>query len=224
MVNYLKSIDGINLNLIKYLKDNIFPMYEKNDLGHNINHIYYVVKRSIEFASIIKDININMVITIAIYHDCAHHIDPKRHEIISSEILYQDKNLRKYFTEKEILIMKEAVEDHRASLEYEPRSIYGKIVSSADRMVDVDIELKRTFEYRRKRLRQDNLEDIIEESRIYLIKKYVGDSAKTKMFFDDKEYYLHIIELQQLVNDKDKFRKRYIKVNKIKTDKIKIEN
>lgn len=44
--------------------------------------------------------------------------------------------------------MSEAIEDHRASLEYIPRSIYGKIISSADRNTSIEDILKRTYEYR----------------------------------------------------------------------------
>ena len=43
--------------------------------------------------------------------------------------------------------MKEAVEDHRASTDHEPRSIYGKIVAEADRIIDPDITLRRTVQY-----------------------------------------------------------------------------
>ena len=39
----------------------------------------------------------------------------------------------------------EAVEDHRASLPYEPRSLYGKIISEADRDLDFERILKRTL-------------------------------------------------------------------------------
>lgn len=40
--------------------------------------------------------------------------------------------------------MREAVEDHRASSDHEPRSIYGKIVAEADRIIDTDTTLRRT--------------------------------------------------------------------------------
>ena len=46
--------------------------------------------------------------------------------------------------------MSEAVEDHRSSLENDPRSIYGKIVSSADRNTSVEVTLKRCYSYNKK--------------------------------------------------------------------------
>ncbi len=43
--------------------------------------------------------------------------------------------------------MREAVEDHRASTDHEPRSLYGKIVAEADRIIDPDTTLRRTVQY-----------------------------------------------------------------------------
>ena len=39
--------------------------------------------------------------------------------------------------------MKEAIIEYRASLHKEPRNIYGKLISSADRNIDVTELLKR---------------------------------------------------------------------------------
>ena len=154
----------INNDLQQYIEENIFPSYKKNDLGHNLDHIKYVINRSLSFAQKVNDINYDMVYTIAAYHDIGHYIDAKNHEKVSAEMLLADKNLRRFFTKDEIKIMSEAVYDHRASLEGEPRSIYGKIVSSADRNTLVDVPLKRIYAYRVEHNPNDNLDEIIEES------------------------------------------------------------
>ena len=138
---------NINKNLIEYIEKNIFPSYEKNDSGHNLEHIKYVIDRSIKFANSIDNINYDMVYTIASYHDIGHYIDAKNHERVSGEILLNDINLKEYFDKKQIKIMSEAVEDHRASSNIIPRSIYGKIVSSADRNTSVNSILKRSYQY-----------------------------------------------------------------------------
>ena len=155
----------ISNDLQQYIEENIFPSYKKNDLGHNLDHIKYVINRSLNFAQKVNDINYDMVYTIAAYHDIGHCIDAKNHEKVSTEMLLADKNLRRFFTEDEIKIMSEAVYDHRASLEGETRSIYGKIVSSADRNTLVDVPLKRTYAYRVEHNPNDTLDEIIEESR-----------------------------------------------------------
>ena len=65
----------VNESLKKYIEEVIFPQYELNDMGHNIDHIRYVIERSLKFAKQVVSINYDMVYVIASYHDIAHHID-----------------------------------------------------------------------------------------------------------------------------------------------------
>lgn len=221
----------INLKLKKYIENNVFPEYKKNDLGHNIDHIIYVIERSLKFAQQVKDINYDMVYTIAAYHDIGHHIDAKNHEQVSANILLADENLKQFFTEEEINIMSEAVYDHRSSLESEPRSVYGKIVSSADRNTMVDKPLMRTYAYRIVHNPNDSLESIIEESRKHIQEKFGNKGYATeKMYFEDEEYKLFLKEIAILSNDEEEFKKRYFEVNglnnplKLNFDEIKRHN
>ena len=206
----------INQELKKYIDENILTTYEKNDKGHNLEHINYVTNRSLKFANNIKDINYDMVYTIASYHDIAHHIDAKNHEKLSSEILINDKNLKKFFDEEQIKIMAEAVYDHRASLETEPRSIYGKIISSADRNTNIDNILRRTYQYRIKHNPEYSLEEIIEESKQHIIDKFGHKGyAVEKMYFKDIEYEKFLNDVKTLIEDNDLFIKRYKEVNNL---------
>ena len=206
----------INQDLKKYISDNIFPEYSKNDLGHNLSHIKYVINRSLNFAKQAKNVDLNMVYTVASYHDIGHHINPKEHEIVSAKILEEDNNLRNFFTEEEILIMKEAVEDHRASSKKEPRSIYGKIVSSADRNTSVDVSLRRTYQYRLKYSPGVSLNYIVNESRQHLINKFgTYGYAREKMFFKDLDYEKYLNDITSLCQDKDAFLERFLEVNNL---------
>ena len=54
----------INKELRKYIEDSVFSIYEKNDKAHGIDHIKYVIGRSLKFADLVKDINYDMVYTI----------------------------------------------------------------------------------------------------------------------------------------------------------------
>ena len=92
----------INDELKQYIENTIFSSYKKNDLGHNLDHIKYVIDRSLKFASNLDDINYDMVYVIAAYHDIGHFIDAKNHEKVSADMLLEDINLSKYFTEDEI--------------------------------------------------------------------------------------------------------------------------
>lgn len=127
----------LNNELKMYIENNKFPKYERNEKGHQIDHINYVINICLELCRN-KDIDINMLYTFAAYHDIGYYIDYKNHEIISAQIMYEDKNLKNFFSEQQLKIMKGAIEDHRVSLNRRPRSIYGELISSADRNIDVD--------------------------------------------------------------------------------------
>lgn len=212
-------MDNINKELQEYIENNIFPSYEKNDFGHNLDHIKYVIERSLKFANTVENINYDMVYTIAAYHDIGHYIDAKNHEKVSADMLLADENLRKFFSEKEIKTMAEAVYDHRASMEGEPRNIYGKIVSSADRNTLVSNILKRTYAYRLKHSPELSINEIIEESRQHIIDKFGKKGYATeKMYFEDLDYKKFLEDVSLLVEDKEKFRKEFCKVNDIQTN------
>lgn len=206
----------IKLELIKYIEQIVNYHYNLNDKGHGVEHAKYVINRSFEFAYQVESINLEMVYVIAAYHDVAHHIDAKNHETISAKMLMEDKKLKDFFTDEQIKIMSEAVEDHRSSMETEPRSIYGKIVSSADRNTSVEVTLKRCYSYNRRHFSGLKESEIIEECRKFLLKKFgINGYARSKMFFDDKEYKKYLDDITDLALDSDKFAVEIKKVNEI---------
>lgn len=204
----------IREELKNYIENEIFKSYEKNDDAHKLDHIMYVIDRSFMFASRVPDINMEMVYVIAAYHDIGHYIDAENHEKVSGKMLLEDKNLRKFFSEEEIKMMSEAVSDHRASSKNEPRSIYGKIVSSADRNVLIEVPLKRTYSYRKKHSPNLSLDEIIEESRLHLLDKFGKNGyATTKMYFEDEDYKKFLEDITELVSNKEEFKRRFLEVN-----------
>ena len=215
----------IREDLLDYIKKNIFSRYESNKNGHGLDHILYVINRSLNFASNVENINMEMVYVIAAYHDIGHSIDPDNHEKVSADILRADKMLKEFFSDEQIEEMAIAVEDHRASSKSNPRTIYGEIVSSADRNTDVYSPLRRTFAYRYKDYNGSNLEDIIEESFDHISRKFGIDGyASKKMFFEDKEYDDFLSGIRELISNKDKFVELYLKVNGLNGDPIEYEN
>ena len=208
----------INEDLKKYIEENVFPEYSKNEPAHNIEHIKYVIRRSFKFADTVPNINYNMVYTIAAYHDIGHHIDPKRHEIISGEIMSKDENLKNFFSEEELIVIKEAIEDHRASSDHEPRSIYGKIVSTADRNNTVEACLRRSYTYNKKLHPEYDDEKTFEECHFHLNDKF-GENGYAKFFFKDEEYEKFLKDIRELLSDKKRFietQKKYINELKAK--------
>ncbi len=105
-------------------------------------------------------------------------------------------------------LLSDTVEDRRAPLRHEPRSIYGKLVSSADRNSDVDEMKSQVFDYT-KHLHPEMTEDeIIEEARIHLREKYSpnGYAAQT-MYFDDPDFTGVLTEVEKITRDFETFAK-----------------
>ena len=195
----------INKELKQYIENNIFPEYNKNEIGHGINHIKYVIDRSFQLVKENNlDVNLDMVYVIASYHDIGHHIDSKRHEIISAEIMSKDKNLEKFFNKEELQIIKEAIEDHRASSDHDPRTIYGKIVSSADRNNTIEDCLERTYTYGKKLNPDATDEELYERSYDVLVNKF-GVKGYAKFYFKDQVYEQFLKDIRELLKDKNKY-------------------
>ena len=200
--------------IVEYVETELFPKYEKLK-GHTLGHIKQVIERSLKFAEQAPGVNLNMVYVIAAYHDLGRLVDNETHNVESAKMLRADEFLKKYFSDEEIETMAEAVEDHRASLGREPRSIYGKIVSSADRNPNVESMLERAYDYN-KLLHPDYDEDqLIEDVRIHLREKYAPDgyAAKT-MFFKDDSFERMLKEVEEITRTPERFNKIQKEFNK----------
>lgn len=209
------SLKKINPAIRRYIGNEILPQYQQLK-GHTNAHITDVIRRSLKIAENLDNINLDMVYVIAAYHDLGREIANKTHHEWSAYLLRRDEKLRKLFLPEEIEIMAEAVEDHRASSERpEPRSIYGKIVSSADRSHSVNEILARAYDYN-KTLHPDYTEDeLIEAVRRILRRKYSPDGyAATKIYFLKEEYYEFLKEVDRLTRDPEQFKKTQQEFNK----------
>ena len=137
---------NVSLDLMEFIEKNILPRYTAFDKAHNLTHVNRVISRSLELASRIGA-DTDMAYVIAAYHDLGLEGPRAVHHLTSGKILAADSRLQKWFSKEQIKIMKEAVEDHRASTSHMPRSIYGKIVAEADRDLEPDIVFRRMIEY-----------------------------------------------------------------------------
>ena len=194
----LEKPKAVSSKIKKYIDENIFPAYDSH-AGHGVPHIDYVIRRSLNFAESVPEANIDMVYVIAAYHDIGRKIDNEHHEIESAKIFLADDFMKDFFTDDERKIIAEAIEDHRASSKHEPRSIYGKIVSSADRSTSVTEILSRIYDYNRS-LHPDYSEDetIADCCRALRVKYGADGYARTKIFFHDPEYEGFIAEIERI--------------------------
>ena len=90
----------INEELRKHTEENVFPEYDKNEKAHNIDHIKDVIRRSFDLVNENDlDVNCDMVYTISSYHDIAHHIDSKTHEVLFADMISKDKQYEAFLKE-----------------------------------------------------------------------------------------------------------------------------
>ena len=210
-INFETIDDEIKPELQNYIETEIFPLYTRNEPSHGINHIHTVINRSLNIAKE-YEVNKNIVYTIAAYHDLGHYINPKKQEKLSAEIFMKDKKIKEWFTKEEIQIIKEAIEDHRASSKHEPRSIYGKIVSTADRTIkSIDVSIKRAYIYY-----INNFPSIPKKERIQKVYEHLNDkygpNGYAKTYLYDEEFEIAKKEFIEALSDKDTFIKRIEKV------------
>ena len=201
----------LNEELVEYIEKEIFPLYDRNEFAHGINHIKTVIRRSLELADG-YDVDFNIVYTVAAYHDLGHFIDRKRHEIISAEMFMKDENIKRWFADEQRMVIKEAIEDHRASCNHVPRTIYGKIVSTADRtIVDIDNTIKRSYTYGKKNYIGLSEEEQFERVYEHLVEKY-GESGYAKVYLEDKEFDEAVSKLRQALENREEFIERVKRV------------
>lgn len=138
--------NNVSLDLMEFVEREILPQYAAFDKAHNMGHVTTVIRRSLEIARR-AGADLNMSYVIAAYHDLGLSGPRAVHHITSGKILIADARLKRWFSPEQLNIMKEAVEDHRASASHAPRSIYGKIVAEADRDLEPMTVFRRTIQF-----------------------------------------------------------------------------
>lgn len=193
----------------KYIEENIIPLYDAFDAAHRRDHVIYVIEQSLELARH-YDVNEDMVFAIAAYHDTGLEIDRKTHHLESGRIVRSDLNLRRWFSEEQIEVMARAVEDHRASSDHEPRSIYGNIVAEADRQIDPDTIIRRTVQYGLSHYPELDREGHWERTLEHLLEKY-AEGGYLRLWIPESSNAQRLKELQVLIKDRKALRVQFEK-------------
>lgn len=181
-----------------YIEAHIIPLYDTFDPAHQRNHVLSVIDRSMALAAH-YDVNPDMVYTIAAYHDTGLSRDRQTHHLVSGHILRSDHALQQWFDAEQIEVMAEAVEDHRASNAHEPRSIYGKIVAEADRLIDPYTILSRALLFGLSHHPELNEQAQIARATHHLIEKY-GDNGYLKLWIPESPNRQRLQEVRSLLN------------------------
>ena len=187
-------IPEVSRSLQQYVTENILPRYDSYDKAHSRRHIQSVIDQSME---IFRKLS-------------AGQMDGGRRYELNPDMvmLEEDVRLRQWFTEEQIHVMREAVEDHRSSNKSWPRSIYGRIVSEADKVIDFDTVFSRAILYARANCPEMTDEEIFRKSYGHLLDKY-GDGGYMRLQFPDSPNAVRLADLREKLRDEELMRREF---------------
>ena len=194
-------------SLAAYIEAEIIPCYEHFDRAHGTDHVRTVIAQSLALAAH-YDVDTDMVYTVAAYHDTGLVNGRERHHIDAGRILAEDAELRRRFTEEQIGVMREAVEDHRASSDHAPRTIYGRIVAEADRVIDPATIIRRTVQYGLANYPALDREGHYARCRDHLQKKY-AEGGYLRLWIAESDNARRLEELRAIIRDPQQLRRLF---------------
>lgn len=137
----------IRSTLTLYIEEEVIPRYASFDMAHREDHARSVIARALAMAVQYPEIDTEMLYTAAACHDLGLSVDRKTHHLESGKIIRADARLREWFTPQQIEVIAQAAEDHRASATTPPRSLYGRLVAEADRLIVPETVIQRTIQF-----------------------------------------------------------------------------
>lgn len=197
----------VSLDIMQFVETQILPRYTAFGESHGLRHVNRVIKNALKLAHI-TGADIDMVYVIAAYHDLGMSGPRAIHHITGGKILMADNRLKRWFSKEQIAIMKEAVEDHRASSSRQPRSIYGKIVAEADRDIEAHEIFRRAILYAKENNPNVDKEQLWELFAHHMDEKYsVHGYIKLWIPNSPNEHELKL--LRETIEDKAQLRQEF---------------
>lgn len=198
-----------------YIYNMIIPQYAAFDAAHREDHAMTVIDQAMKLLDAMPqwlekqenadtqwlvEVDRNILKMAAACHDLGLVNGRDRHHLDSGEIIRKDENLRKWFSQEEIEVIAQAAEDHRASGTHDPRSIYGKLVAEADRVIDADTIIRRTIQFGFKHYPGLDREAHIERAVSHLKEKY-GRGGYLKLWIPWSDNAVRLNALQDIIAD-----------------------
>lgn len=212
----MKEYIGIREDIQKFVFDEIVPKYAGFDPAHKEDHALTVIEQAMllmdrmsawraaqneETASYWQEVpEREMLFIAAACHDLGLVNGRERHHLDSGIIIRNDPRLRQWFTEEDIETIAQAAEDHRASGKSAPRSIYGKIVAEADRVIDGETIIRRTIQFGFTHYPSLDREAHIKRAVEHLREKY-GRGGYLKLWIPWSDNATRLNALQEMIAD-----------------------
>ena len=200
----------VTRDLREYIEREIIPRYDSFDAAHKRDHVAIVIEQSLALAEA-HNLDCNMAYTIAAYHDVGLTYGRDTHHTESKRIMLEDRELLRWFSTEQIATMADAVEDHRASSKSAPRTIYGRVVAEADRVIESETIIRRTIQYTLSHHPELDKEEGYARMLEHLHEKY-DYGGYLKLWIEGSQNEARLEELRQLIASPDKLREIYDKI------------
>lgn len=200
-----------------YIESEILSRYDGFDAAHRRDHADVVISRSVELAQRLGA-DVEMAYVIAAYHDTGLAVGRDVHHTESKRILLADRELKRWFSEEDIATMGDAVEDHRASSKQPPRTIYGRIVAEADRLIVPHSIIRRTIQFTLTHHPELDMEQGYERLLEHMREKY-DYGGYLKLWIEESDNAQRLEELRKIIADKPTLRRLYETIYKEETEK-----
>ena len=219
-----KIVDGYSLKWWRvnlkdldktYIENTIIPMYSSFDSAHDEKHVRAVMKDSTLLA---QELGVNPALcyVAAAFHDIGLINGRDNHHTDSANLLRENAWIKANFTAEEITLLANACEDHRASSEKEPRSIFGLILADSDRQLDPDKVISRTIRFSLFKA-PGSKESIFNNAMQHLNTKY-SSTGYLKLFLPTRNSKEKLNQLRSLITSpallREKFNQLYDDITK----------
>ena len=199
----------------KYIYEVIVPQYAGFDAAHREDHALTVIDQAMKILDGMQawvavqgnvgsewqvPVNREVLKIAAACHDLGLVNGRDNHHLDSGKIIRANADLLQWFTPQQVEIIAQAAEDHRASGKSDPRSIYGKIVAEADRVIDIDTIIRRTVQFGHKHYPDLSSDEHLERAVSHLKEKY-GRGGYLKLWIPWSDNSVRLNALQDLIAD-----------------------
>ena len=191
-----------------FIEREIIPRYDNFDAGHGRDHAQTVISQAMSLAQYYPEVDQCILLVAAAYHDLGLAFGRDEHDTHSALIVREDERLHQWFNEDEINTIADAAEDHRASSGHAPRTIYGRIVAEADRIIDSETIVRRALQYGRKHQPGLDREGQYKRLMEHMREKY-DYGGYLKLWVPHGDNARHLEEFRQLLANETAFRQLF---------------
>lgn len=192
-------------SLRQYIETEVIPQYGAFDKAHREDHARAVIERALKMAQQYPEVDEEMLYTASACHDLGLAVDRKTHHLESGKIIRADKRLREWFTPEQVEVIAQAAEDHRASAQTSPRSLYGCLVAEADRMIVPETIIRRTIQFGLSHYPELEREEHWERTLEHLHEKY-AEGGYLKLLIPGSPNEAPLAQLRAIIHDENYLR------------------